>query len=63
MHQALHQMKGLIKLHNPGKFIESNIFGSHFRGFQVGVTPQAFILNLFWVVFHGILQFAQNVYK
>ena len=32
--QVLHQMKGLINLHNPGKFLEDSTFGSHFRDLQ-----------------------------
>ena len=27
-------MKGIIKLHNPGKFLENNGLGSHFRDLQ-----------------------------
>ena len=32
--RILHQMKGLIKLRNPDKFIEDSSFGSHFRDLQ-----------------------------
>ena len=28
------RMKGLIKLHNPDKFLEKSSFGSHFRDLQ-----------------------------
>ena len=34
MPRVLHQMKGLIKLHKPDKFLEDNSFGSNFRDFQ-----------------------------
>ena len=29
-----HQMKGLIRLHNPDKFLEDSSFGSNFRDLQ-----------------------------
>ena len=63
--QILHQKKGLIKLHNPGKFPEDNICSSHFRDSQrVSVRPQAIILDKFWVFFHGLLpQMRSNLYK
>ena len=32
--RVLHQMKGLKKLHNPGKFLKHNSFGSHYRDLQ-----------------------------
>ena len=32
--EFLCQMKGIIKLHNPDKFFEENIFGSYFRDLQ-----------------------------
>ena len=32
--QVLNQKKNLKKLHNPGKFPEDSIFGSHFRDIQ-----------------------------
>ena len=28
------QMKGLVTLHNPDKFLEGSSFGSHFRDLQ-----------------------------
>ena len=34
MPQVLHQMKGLIKLHNPDKFLEDSSFDSNFRDFH-----------------------------
>ena len=43
---VLHQMKDLIKLHNPDKFLKDSSFGSNFS--------VAIILDLFWVVFHEI---------
>ena len=33
--KVLYHMKGLIKLHNPVKFLEDSSFGSHFRGLQM----------------------------
>ena len=32
--QVLHQVKALIKLHNPDKFFEDSSFGSNFRDLQ-----------------------------
>ena len=32
--RVLHQMKGLIKLHNRDKFLEDSSFGSNFRDLQ-----------------------------
>ena len=47
MHQVFHKMKGLIKLHNTSKFLENSSFDFNFR-------DVAIILDLFWMVFHGI---------
>ena len=48
-------MKGLLELHS----LEDSGFGSNFREVSVAI-----ILNLFWVVFHGILpQISSKLHK
>ena len=68
--QILGQTKGIINLHNPGKFPEDSICSSHFRDSQKlikkqsKIKPKAIILDKFWVIFYGLLpQMRFNLYK
>ena len=62
--------KGLMKLHNPHKFLEDSISSSHLRDSQslVALKPEAIIFGLFWVVFSLIspakeIEFVQDFYQ
>ena len=60
--RVLHKIKGIIKLHNTGKFLEDNNFWFSFE--RPSKCIVAIILDLFWVSFYGICsQMWSSFYK